>query len=105
MAPFRIAIGCVFTTYDLGRNIILRYNPILVMVMSLVPCKVCGTLNSEDTEICLSCEFPIKGRGNKDWYKWVALALALMFGLPFTLHAIQTMMHSVQTQPSSSKTK
>jgi hypothetical protein len=73
--------------------------------MSLVPCKVCGTLNSEDAEICLSCEFPIKGRGNKDWYKWIALALALMFGLPLAVQAFHILSAQIQHQPSQSGTK
>lgn len=75
------------------------------MVMSLVPCKVCGTLNSEDAEICLSCEFPTKGRGKKDWYKWVALGLALMFGLPLAIQAFHILSAQIQQQPVQSKPK
>jgi hypothetical protein len=73
--------------------------------MSLVPCKECGTLNSSDAEICLSCEFPIKGRGNKGWYKWVALGLAFMFGLPLAIQAFHTLSAQIQSQPSQSGNK
>ncbi|MEO0373353.1 MAG: hypothetical protein AAF329_01760 [Cyanobacteria bacterium P01_A01_bin.17] len=47
--------------------------------MTLVPCNVCGTLNSEDTEICLSCEFPVKGRRRPVIFQWAALLLLLPF--------------------------
>lgn len=56
--------------------------------MALVPCKVCGTLNSEHAEICLSCEYPIKGRPEKERMRWVALGLALMIGLPLAFYTI-----------------
>ncbi len=38
--------------------------------MALVPCKECGTLNSSEAEICLSCEYPIKGRSKTNLVKW-----------------------------------
>lgn len=56
--------------------------------MALVPCKECGTLNSENAEICLSCEFPIKGRSQKQLWRWVAFGLALMLGAPVALYAL-----------------
>jgi len=46
--------------------------------MALVPCKECGTLNSSEAEICLSCEYPVKGRPKTNWVKWFAGLLALM---------------------------
>jgi uncharacterized paraquat-inducible protein A len=67
--------------------------------MALVPCNECGTLNSSEAEICLSCEYPVKGRPKTNWFKWIALLLALMLGVPLALHAIETV--STQTnQPS-----
>ena len=50
--------------------------------MALVPCNVCGTLNSEDAEICLSCEYPIKGRRRPAMFQWVAILLFVLFTAP-----------------------
>jgi uncharacterized paraquat-inducible protein A len=55
--------------------------------MALVPCKECGTLNSEHAEICLSCEFPTKGRSKRQVWQWFALAMALMIA-PIGLYAL-----------------
>jgi hypothetical protein len=56
--------------------------------MALVPCKECGTLNSEHAKICLSCEFPTRGRSKKQVWQWVALGLALLIGAPVALYAL-----------------
>jgi hypothetical protein len=47
--------------------------------MALVPCNVCGTLNSDEAEICLSCEYPIKGRRRPVIFQWAALLLLIPF--------------------------
>jgi hypothetical protein len=70
--------------------------------MALVPCKVCGTLNSEHAEICLSCEFPTKGRSKKQVWQWVALAMALLIA-PIGLYALDMIkMHSPTTPTQKS---
>lgn len=69
--------------------------------MALVPCKECGTLNSEDAEICLSCEFPIKGRAKTHRWRWVALGLAIMFGLPLLFYAVDLLKPRPQPSPST----
>lgn len=72
--------------------------------MALVPCKECGTLNSSEVEICLSCEYPTKGRPKTNWFKGLALLLVLIFVIPLALHTIGTL--STQTnQPSSPSAK
>lgn len=72
--------------------------------MALVPCKECGTLNSSEAEICLSCEYPVKGRPKTNWVKSLALLLALIFVIPLALYMIQTV--STQTnEPSSPPAK
>lgn len=68
--------------------------------MALVPCNECGTLNSSEAEICLSCEYPIKGRMRTNWFKWIALLLALMLGLPLALQAVETVNTQTNIQPS-----
>ncbi len=68
--------------------------------MALVPCKECGTLNSDQAEICLSCEYPVKGRPKTNWFKWLALLLALVFAIPLALYTIGTL--STQTTEQSS---
>lgn len=50
--------------------------------MALVPCNVCGTLNSENAEICLSCEYPIKGSRRPEIFKWAAILLFILFTVP-----------------------
>jgi uncharacterized paraquat-inducible protein A len=50
--------------------------------MTLVPCNVCGTLNSENAEICLSCEHPIKGRRRPAIFQWMAIALVILIAMP-----------------------
>ncbi|NJK41372.1 MAG: hypothetical protein HC934_08495 [Acaryochloridaceae cyanobacterium SU_2_1] len=50
--------------------------------MALEPCRVCGTLNSTEAEICLSCEFPTKGRRRPIIYQWAALGLFLVLTVP-----------------------
>ena len=67
--------------------------------MALVPCKECGTLNSLEAEICLSCEYPVKGRPKTNWLKGLALLLALILVIPLALYALQTV--STQTNEPS----
>ena len=58
--------------------------------MALVPCKECGTLNSSEVEICLSCEYPVKGRPKTNWLKGLVLLLALILVIPLALYTLQT---------------
>ena len=51
--------------------------------MSLEPCNVCGTINAAETEICLSCGYPTRGNKRPAIFRWVAIALAACFTLPF----------------------
>jgi hypothetical protein len=59
--------------------------------MPLVRCKECRTLNSDQAEICLSCEYPIKGRTSTNWLKRLAILLAVLIGLPVALAALETL--------------
>jgi hypothetical protein len=70
--------------------------------MSLQPCKVCRTLNAEDTEICLSCGYPTQGRKIPAIFRWTAIALAICFALPFLYGLINWMMLQLNPQPSDS---
>jgi uncharacterized paraquat-inducible protein A len=71
--------------------------------MALVRCKECGTLNSSEVEICLSCEYPIRGRSRTNWLKWIAIILALIFGLPLVLYGIDIAKTNLQPQPAKTK--
>ena len=51
--------------------------------MSLEPCNVCGTLNAEGVETCLSCGHPPQGSKRPAIFRWVAIALVVCFALPF----------------------
>jgi ribosomal protein L40E len=69
--------------------------------MALVPCKECGTLNSEHAEICLSCEFPTQGRSKKHLWQWVALGMALLIGAPMAMYALDLIKtHQVVSPPA-----
>jgi uncharacterized paraquat-inducible protein A len=69
--------------------------------MALVPCRECGTLNSDQSEICLSCEYPIKGRAKTNGFKWLAILLAAMFGLPLGMMALETLRQREPAPPQS----
>jgi predicted nucleic acid-binding Zn ribbon protein len=68
--------------------------------MALVPCNVCGTLNSEDVEICLSCEHPIKGRKRPAIFQWMAIALVVLIALPVLSGVFSLLKQQKQPRPS-----
>ena len=73
--------------------------------MALVPCKVCGTLNSSDVDICLSCEFPITGRRRPVIFQWAGFVLAFIFSIPLLLGVINLFNQRLQPDlPSSPST-
>ena len=51
--------------------------------MSLEPCNVCGTLNPEEAETCLSCGYSPNSSKRPAIFRWVAIALVICFALPF----------------------
>lgn len=63
--------------------------------MTLEPCRVCGVLNSSDAEICLSCEFPTKGRRRPAIFQWAAIGLFVLFTIPLLI----TVLNQVKSQP------
>ena len=69
--------------------------------MSLEPCKVCGTLNAKETEICLSCGYPTQGSKRPVIFRWVAIALIVCFALPFLSGLINWIL--LQLKPESPK--
>ena len=73
--------------------------------MALIPCKECGTLNSSEAEICLSCEYPVKGRPKTNWFKGLALLLVLILAISLALYTIQTVSTQTNIQPSVPPTK
>jgi RNA polymerase subunit RPABC4/transcription elongation factor Spt4 len=70
-----------------------------MLSMALEPCKVCGTLNAAETEICLSCGYPTEGKKRPAIFRWVAIALVVCFALPFLSGIINWVM--LQFQPES----
>lgn len=50
--------------------------------MALVPCKVCGSLNSDGAEICLSCGYPPQGQKRPAIFQWAAALVVLLLVLP-----------------------
>ena len=68
--------------------------------MALVPCNVCGTLNSDEAEICLSCEYPIKGRRRPAIFQWVAVGLFVLFTIPVINVALSFIRNNSQQKKS-----
>ncbi len=56
--------------------------------MALEPCKVCGTLNSREVEICLSCGYPTKGRPQTLIFRWIAIGLVMLLTVPVVIGLI-----------------
>ena len=73
--------------------------------MALEPCNVCGTLNSDEAEICLSCGYPTKGRKRPAIFKWAAVILALTFALPMIIAFINLIKPRQPPQPGSNTTQ
>jgi hypothetical protein len=67
--------------------------------MSLKPCKVCGTLNPEGVETCLSCEHPTQGNPRPAIFRYAAIALIICFALPFLSGLINWVL--LQLKPKS----
>lgn len=70
--------------------------------MALEPCQVCGVLNSSDAEICLSCEFPTKGRRRPAIFQWAAIALFALFTIPLVMTLFKHFKSKPQPQPLQS---
>ena len=67
--------------------------------MALVPCKVCGSLNSDQAEICLSCGYPTQGRKRPLIFQIAAILVVLAFVIPGLITAISWI--QLQFKPSS----
>ncbi|MDJ0733039.1 MAG: hypothetical protein QNJ47_02970 [Nostocaceae cyanobacterium] len=70
--------------------------------MALEPCKVCGTLNSSEEEICLSCGYPTKGRKRPMIFQLAAIILVLTFAIPLIMTLINLIQTQSKPQPASS---
>ncbi|MGK7897008.1 MAG: hypothetical protein AB4372_26195 [Xenococcus sp. (in: cyanobacteria)] len=66
--------------------------------MALVPCKVCGSLNSDQEEICLSCGYPTEGIKRPMIFQIAAIFIVLAFVAPVLLNAISWI--KLQLKPS-----
>lgn len=71
--------------------------------MSLEPCKVCGTLNAEGTEICLSCGYPTQGKKRSAIFRWAAIALIICFALPFFAGLINWILWQLKPEAPSNQ--
>ena len=73
--------------------------------MALEPCNVCGTLNSDEAEICLSCGYPTKGQKRPAIFRWAATILVLAFALPMITILVDLIKSQPQPQPGSNTTQ
>lgn len=71
--------------------------------MSLEPCKVCGTLNPESAEECLSCGHSPQGSKRPLIFRWVAIALVICFALPFLSGIVNWVLFQLQSDPPPPK--
>ena len=71
--------------------------------MALEPCKVCGSLNSSEAEICLSCGYPTKGKRRPAIFQWAAIGLVLVFVIPLLLGLINLLKLKLEPKPLPSK--
>ncbi|MEM8832219.1 MAG: hypothetical protein AAGE96_23150 [Cyanobacteria bacterium P01_G01_bin.19] len=69
--------------------------------MALKPCKVCGTLNAEGAEICLSCGHPVDGHKRPVIFRYVAIALVACFALPFLAGLIDWVLFQLKPEPNT----
>lgn len=65
--------------------------------MTLKPCKVCGSLNSSEVEICLSCGYPTQGHKRPAIFQWTAIVLFAVFTIPLVLNFLSWL--NLQFQP------
>ena len=59
--------------------------------MALVPCKVCGSLNSDQAELCLSCGYPPEGKKRPAIFQWAAYLVLAIFIVPLVLGLLNRM--------------
>ena len=69
--------------------------------MALKPCKVCGTLNAEGVETCLSCGQDPEGSKRPVIFRYVAIALVICFALPFLSGLINWILLQLKPEPST----
>jgi len=67
--------------------------------MALVPCKVCGSLNSDQEEICLSCGHPTQGRKRPLIFQIAAIVIVLAFVAPTLLSAVSWIKLQIKPSP------
>ena len=69
--------------------------------MALKPCKVCGTLNAEGVDTCLSCGHDPQGSKRPVILRYVAIALVACFALPFLSGLINWVFLQLQPERST----
>ncbi len=73
--------------------------------MALKPCKVCGTLNAEGVDTCLSCGHDPEASKRPAIFRYVAIAVAVSLTMPIVLGLFNWILwqlkpKSPQPQPS-----
>lgn len=69
--------------------------------MALKPCKICGTLNAEGVDTCLSCGYDPEGNKRPDIFRYFALALIICLILPLLSGLVNWIL--LQIKPESPK--
>ncbi|MDJ0678619.1 MAG: hypothetical protein QNJ18_01990 [Xenococcaceae cyanobacterium MO_167.B52] len=67
--------------------------------MALKPCKVCGTLNAEGVETCLSCGHDPEKSKRPAIFRYLAVAIVLCLALPVASGLINWIL--LQLKPES----
>lgn len=74
--------------------------------MALKPCKVCGTLNAEGVDTCLSCGHDPSNNKRPVIFRYVAIALVVCLSLSLVSGAVNWILWQLKPktpQPNPSK--
>ena len=67
--------------------------------MALKPCRVCGTLNAEGVDTCLSCGHDPEGNKRPAIFRYAAIAVVACLAIPLITSLINLVLE--QTKPKT----
>ena len=67
--------------------------------MALKPCRVCGTLNAEGVDTCLSCGHDPEGNKRPAIFRYAAIAVVACLAIPLFVSLMNLVLQ--QTRPKT----
>ncbi len=67
--------------------------------MALKPCKVCGTLNAEGVDTCLSCGHDPEGNKRPTIFRYAAIAVVACLAIPLLTSLANLILEQTKPQP------